>query len=77
MRIAALIALQLITLHRPDGREVHLNPAEITSVAPTRPESDRAKVIVPGARCLIYLSDRHFFAVVETCAEVRRLLEER
>lgn len=69
-------ALQLIVLHQPDGREIAINTAQITSLyaaLPGRPN----KVVVPGARCLVQLVDGKFASVVETCAAVRRLIEDK
>jgi hypothetical protein len=75
--IELLAALQLIMLHRLDGGEVYVNPAEITTLVQPRHGSDPGRTSHPDARCLVHLSDHKFFAVIETCAEVRRLLNER
>lgn len=72
--IELLLALQLVTLHRPDGRAIFINPAEVTAVAVPRRED--AKTTIHGANCVVFLSDRHFFGVIEPCVEVNRLLGE-
>jgi hypothetical protein len=67
-------ALQLIVLHQADGREIAINTAQITSLyaaLPGRPN----RLVAPGARCLIGLADGKFASVIETCAAVRRLIE--
>jgi len=66
--------LQLIVLHQVDGREVAINPAQVTSLHAALPGKPN-KIVVPGARCLVGLVDGKFAAVLETCAAVRQLIE--
>lgn len=73
---AIAAALQLIVLHQVDGREVIINPAQITSLHAALPGKPN-RVVVPGARCLVGLVDGKFAAVLETCAAVRALIEDR
>ena len=47
--IELLLALQLVTLHRPDGRAIFINPAEVTVVAVPRRED--AKTTTRGGNC--------------------------
>lgn len=70
--MAWLIAMQLLVLHRLDGGEILVNPTEITFLS--EPRKNRA-TMNPATRCIVFLSDRHFLDVLETCAAVRRLLE--
>lgn len=71
--IASLVAgaLSLVVLHRADGHAIFLNPNNVTAIAEPRDRS----TLVPGARCVVFMADRHFYGVVETCAEVRQLLQ--
>lgn len=66
------VALSLIVLHRADGGEVIINPAQVTSLR--RPAGPLEK-LAPHGRCLIGLVDGKFVAVIEPCSEVKRLLE--
>ena len=69
----AAIALFII-LHRVDGGEIIVNSAQITSLRST-PGSLKGQVTGP-ANCLVGLTDGKFAAVVESCAQVKHLLEE-
>lgn len=69
-----LIAMQLLVLHRLDGGEFLVNPAEITFVA--APRKKPGTTMNPATRCVIFMTDRHFINVLETCAAVRQLLEK-
>jgi hypothetical protein len=69
---ASALALQLITLHQPDGRVIHVNPAEITFFA--APRRDDKQLLVSGSNCVVFLTTRRYFGVVETCEAVRQLL---
>lgn len=72
--LVEVIALHLITLHQPDGRAVRLNPAGITSLLTPRPDAAAGKLLRPGSNCIVFLADRHYFGVIETCEAVSRLL---
>ena len=70
----------LIVLHAPDGREVDVNPDEITSLQgkTATDDDDRDKkhrVFAPGANCVINLSDGKFAAVQEECETVREMIK--
>lgn len=71
--MSVALALQLITLHQADGRPVHINPAEITYFA--APRRDGAKLLGPESNCVVFFAGRHYFAVIETCEAVSRLIE--
>ena len=66
------VVYALIALHRADGGQVFINPAQITSLRIV--EGARSAYI--NGRCVVGLTDRKFVAVVESCVEVRRLLEQ-
>lgn len=66
------LAYALVALHRVDGGLVFVNPAQVTSLRVVEgPLSSR----YGGGRCLVGLTDRKFVVVLESCAEVRQLLE--
>jgi hypothetical protein len=69
-----LIAFSLVLLHRADGYEVIVNPSQVTSLRATigRP----SKLVPQGTRCMVGLTDGKFVSVVESCDEVRKLLEQ-
>jgi hypothetical protein len=70
-----MIALALIILHRADGREVAINPPQVTSLrAPSGPLDRLAPY---GAHCIVGLTDGKFIAVIETCKNVQQMLEGR
>ena len=64
-------ALSLVVLHRADGRAIFVNPGKVTTLAEPRQQT----TLTPGTRCVVFMEDRHFFPVIETCAEVRQLLQ--
>ena len=66
------VALSLIILHRADGGEVIINPAQVTSLRATAGSLGR---LAPHGHCLVGLTDGKFVAVIEPCSEVKRLLE--
>jgi hypothetical protein len=66
----------LIVLHTIDGREIDINAAEITSLREAGPDDAKDKIFPKGLRCMINMSDGKFANVIETCAEVRKLIEK-
>jgi hypothetical protein len=70
-----LVTVVLIMLHGPDGTIVQVNPAEITLMRPA-PAERRGHFDVK-VQCLINLADGKNAAVVETCDEVKALIERR
>lgn len=66
------VALSLIVLHRADGGEVIINPAQVTSLRATAGSLGR---LAPHGHCLVGLTDGKFVAVIEPCGDVKRLLE--
>lgn len=65
-------ALCLIILHRADGGAVFVNPAQVTSLRATAGSGVK---LAPHGHCLVGLTDHKWVAVIEPCAEVKRLLE--
>ena len=73
MKIVAL-SLAILLLHGPTGREIRLNTKTVTSLhAPEK--QGRNQAITSGANCLINTTDGKFISVVETCAEITRMIE--
>ena len=77
------VLFSIIVLHGPDGREIDVNPAEITSLREARADDDDDRSFTKGVRCMINLTDGKFVTVAETCeqtrmtisAEIKRLQE--
>ena len=67
-----LIVLHLILLHTVDGKTVAINPAQVTSLHAGTGDN---KLIVDDVHCVVMLTDGKFVSAVETCDEVRKLLE--
>lgn len=75
MSLLVQAAFIMLTLHRVDGAEVYLNANEVTAVAePTAPNNPR-RTINPAARCVVFMSDRRYFAIIETCTKVYNMLQ--
>jgi hypothetical protein len=71
---ASLTIALLLLLHGPTGREIRINPRNITSLHSPVP-GQRNKVLAEGVGCLINTSDAKFVSVVETCESVSRMIE--
>lgn len=69
------IAMYLLVLHTVDGREVSVNPKQITSLQAAKSDEPN-KVLVETVQCAIGLSNGKFISVIEHCDTVRKLLEE-
>jgi hypothetical protein len=63
----------MVVLHRVDGGEIVVNPAQVTSLRGVPGRMGRH--LPEAATCLVGLTDGKHLAVLEACAEVRRLLE--
>jgi hypothetical protein len=70
------VLFELMVLHNPDGREIDINPAEITSLREAKPDNASDKEFAPGVRCMINLSDGKYVAVIETCQDIRAILAD-
>jgi hypothetical protein len=68
-----LVGALFVVLHRGDGGEVAIATTHVTSLrAPAGPLRDLA----PSSHCHVGLDDGKWIGVLETCAEVKRQLEE-
>lgn len=74
MIMEAVLALKLIELTAPDGALVHINPSKVLSVHTPRKGKD--SLFSPNVHCVISAEDRRFISVINSCAEVRKLLGE-
>lgn len=72
--LIARAALQWITLHGPDNVTIDVNPAQIVTVREPRGQQER--VVHKDVKCLLFLADGKFIAVVEDCATVRARLDD-
>jgi hypothetical protein len=72
-----LAASVLIVLHNAEGGELFINPQQIAVLHPTKESAGKAKntMVVGGVNCVVSLGSGKFFSVIETCAEVRRMME--
>ena len=67
-----LIAYEFLMLHGLDGRSIYVNPRHIVSVA----DAAREKGLLIGGACVVSMIDRKFLTVTESCADIRKRLEE-
>ena len=65
----------LIELTSPDGSMVSVNPATIVNLR--QAPAVRRGQFTASATCAIYTTDGKFVAVVEDCAQVRRLIRQQ
>ena len=68
------IAVLLIILHTVDGRPIAINPQQITHLG--GPKASAGQHFVKGVNCQVNFTDGKFVTVIETCDEIRRLLEQ-
>ena len=64
----------LLVLHSVDGRELDINPAEITSLGEARQEGDPKKQLTDRVRCVVYMTDGRYISVNEECHEIRGMI---
>jgi len=74
-----LLAASVVLIHvtTPDGAKVHINPAYITKLYPTKEAQNAGpnQMVVTGARCVITMADGKFISVREPCEYVLTLIE--
>ncbi len=70
------IATQMIVLHGLDGREIVIVQSQVTVLYGAAPDKPN-KRMSEGVNCVIGLTDGRFVSVIESCAEVRILMEEK
>jgi hypothetical protein len=69
------MAVNLIKLTGPDDQLIEINPSQIVGLRTPRKGSDDHHFHA-SVKCLVFTADGKFNAVVESCTEVRTLLEE-
>lgn len=69
-----VIAVVLILLHGPDGREIRINPQQVTSMRAA--SGDHNELLTDSVRCMVSLADGKYVSVVEPCETVQKMLEE-
>jgi hypothetical protein len=69
--IEALFAFILLELHGPGNQYFEVNPEAVVGLRTPR-ESEHFGA---GVKCIVNTNDGKFFAVVEDCATVRRMIE--
>jgi hypothetical protein len=73
--VATLVSL-LIILHSIEGHEITIAPHQVTNLRAHRPDKPNT-LFTENANCVISLADGKYVTVTETCAEVRRLIEQQ
>jgi hypothetical protein len=73
--VVALALTVLIVLHTVDGREITVNPAQITTMREAHDENDPKRAFTPAVRCMINTSDGKYVTVIEECEAVRGMLK--
>jgi hypothetical protein len=71
--VSALVlvaALYFIVVHGPKGDEIDINASEIASIHAPREDS----LLNEHVSCVIFMSDRRFISVRETCMEVIEMI---
>jgi len=68
-----LIQLHLITVHAPNGDEMQLNSAEISSIRQPR-DSETISHFGPNVHCVVVMSNGRFIGTVEDCSIIISLL---
>lgn len=74
MSLALAAALYLLVLHRADGGEVLVNPAQIVTLHGPAPRGGAAPLFTGAVRCAIGLSDGKWLSVIEPCEAIRARL---
>jgi len=63
-------------LHRADGGAVAVAPGQVTALHARSPAAVANRSVTSEARCIVWLADGKLLSVIESCEQVRRLLEE-
>lgn len=65
----------LLLLHDPAGREVRVNPNQVTALRPNSPASAADKGLLhQDVQCVVNLADGKYVAVTESCGEIMDLM---
>lgn len=70
------VTLALVLLHGPNGHEILINPATVTSMHAAI-EGQKNQLVTDEVRCIINTSDGKFVSVVETCDVIRELFRHK
>ena len=68
-----LAQMSFVILRTLDGRDVHVNPRQVVSVAKPSPTG---KAFDTKVHCVVYMTDGKFISIAEECDSIRRRLEE-
>jgi len=68
-----LLAAAFVLLHRVDGGEVFVNPAQITALNARTAAPN--KHLIEQAQCAVGLSNGRMVSVLESCEQVKQLLD--
>ena len=74
--MAAAAAVVMLVLHSVDGLQIDVNPKKITAMHETKPPNDPNRELTKEVRCAISLEDGKYVTVVETCDQVREMIEQ-
>jgi hypothetical protein len=67
------LALIFLEAHSVDGRTLRLNPAQITQLV--EPRDAKHRLLTTDVNCIVRLADGTYVSVVESCAEIARLVD--
>ena len=67
-------AVTIVILHSLTGAEISLNPEQIIAM---RDGEHTGQHVAKEVNCVITTADGKFISVIETCAQVRILIEHR
>jgi len=70
------ILFELVALHTVDGREIDINPAEITQLHESKIDDSPDRLMVKGVRCVVSTTDGKFISVTEDCSEIRTTINQ-
>lgn len=70
-----ITAVVLVLLHGPNGHEILLNPAAVTSTHAAI-EGKKNEYVTEDVRCVINTSDGKFVSVIESCETVQQLFRQ-
>ena len=68
------VLFELVPLHTVDGREIDINPAEITQLHESKIDDSPDRLMVKGVRCVVSTTDGKFISVTEDCSEIRTII---
>jgi hypothetical protein len=63
-----LAEIQFVFVHGPDGQEININVAEISSIRQPRENSESH--FAKGTNCLVFMTNGKFIATTELCLDI-------